>query len=282
MTLREAYALGKDLLKAAEIEEYETDAWLLLENAFGCTRNDLFMRPTMEIPGEQEALLKEYLQKRIKRIPVQQILGEQYFCGLPIKVTADVLCPRQDTEVLVEEALKRIQPGDRILDMCTGSGCILLSLLHFTKDCKGVGADLSPKALEVARYNAHHLGMDCEFIQGDLFENIEESFDMIVSNPPYIATAEIETLMPEVREHEPRMALDGMEDGLFFYRKIIGSASGYLKAGGWLMFEIGYDQGEAVSGMMKAAGYCEVEVIKDLAGLDRVVKGRWKETLQEV
>ena len=274
MTLREAFALGKNLLKTAEIEEYETDAWLLLEGACGCTRNDLFMRPEMEISKEQESLFNEYLQKRQKRIPLQQILGEQYFCGLPFRVTEDVLCPRQDTEVLVEEALKRLKPGTKILDLCTGSGCILLSLLYLKKGCQGTGSDLSGKALDVARFNAKNLGIDCELIQGDLFENIEERFDMIVSNPPYIATRELEALMPEVRDHEPRMALDGMEDGLYFYRKIIAGALYYLKDGGWLMFEIGYDQGEAVSTMMKQEGFHQVQVIKDLAGLDRVVAGK--------
>ena len=274
MTLREADALGKNLLKTAEIEEYETDAWLLLEAVLGCTRNDLFMRPEMELSKEQEEKLQEFLEKRISRIPLQQILGVQYFCGLPFRVTEDVLCPRQDTEVLVEEAMKRIRPGARILDLCTGSGCILLSLLYLTKGCQGTGSDLSGKALEVAGDNAKNLGIDCELIRGDLFENIKERFDMIVSNPPYIATKEIATLMPEVRDHEPRMALDGMEDGLYFYRKIIGSASDYLKDDGWLIFEIGYDQGEAVSTMMKREGFDQVQVIKDLAGLDRVVAGK--------
>lgn len=274
MTLREALTLGKNLLKTAEIEEYETDAWLLLEGVCGCTRNDLFMRPEMEVTGEQEERIQEFLKKRISRIPLQQILGVQYFCGLPFRVTEDVLCPRQDTEVLVEEALKRLWPGAKILDLCTGSGCILLSLLHLMKGCQGTGSDLSGKALEVAGFNAKNLGIDCELIQGDLFEPIEERFDMIVSNPPYIATKEIEDLMPEVRDHEPRMALDGMEDGLYFYRKIIAGALYYLKDGGWLMFEIGYDQGEAVSSMMKAEGFHQVQVIKDLAGLDRVVAGK--------
>lgn len=282
MTLREALTLGEDLLKAAEIEEYKTDAWLLLEGACGCTRNDLYMRGDQSIAEEQETLLKEYLKARSRRMPLQHILGVQQFMGLDFFVTPDVLCPRQDTEVLVEETLKYIKPGNSILDMCTGSGCIILSLLHYTKDCKGTGADLSESALSVAIKNGKKLGMECTFLQSDLFENIDDKYDVIVSNPPYIATKEIETLMPEVRDWEPRMALDGMEDGLFFYRKIVGASADYLNAGGWLLLEIGYDQGDAVSGMMKAAGYCEVEVIKDLAGLDRVVKGRWKQTLQEV
>ena len=274
MTLREALALGKDLLYKAEIEEYETDAWLLLEGAAKCTRNDLFLRGSEPLEEAQELLYKEYLKKREMRIPLQHILGVQCFCGLDFIVTPDVLCPRLDTEVLIEEALKRIQPGSHILDMCTGSGCIILTLLHFIRDCKGTAADLSEKALAVAIRNAEKLEKECTFVHSDLFEHIDGKFDAIVSNPPYIATKEIEALSPEVRIHEPMMALDGMEDGLFFYRKIVDASVEHLNPEGWLIFEIGHDQGEAVSEMMKSAGFCEVKVIKDLAGLDRVVVGK--------
>ena len=274
MTLREALTLGTDLLKIAEIEEYQTDAWLLLESACQCTRNDLYLRGNEPLTAAQETLYREYLEKRKGRIPVQHILGVQCFMGLDFLVTPDVLCPRLDTEVLIEEALKHIQPGSKILDMCTGSGCIILSLLHYTKDCVGTAAELSLKALEVAKSNAAKLEKQCEFIHSDLFENIEGKFDVIISNPPYIATKEIEALEPEVRIHEPMMALDGMEDGLFFYRKIVSASVEYLNPEGWLFFEIGYDQGEAVSEMMKKAGYSKVQVIKDLAGLDRVVTGK--------
>ena len=274
MTLREALTLGKDLLKQANIEEYETDAWLLLEGAAKCTRNDLYLRGNEPLSEAQETLYQAYLEKRSSRIPVQHILGVQCFCGLEFIVTPDVLCPRFDTEVLIEEAVKRIKPGSSILDMCTGSGCIILTLLHFVKNCQGTAADLSEKALAVAKKNAVKLEKECTFIHSDLFENIEGKFDVIVSNPPYIATKEIEALEPEVRIHEPMMALDGMEDGLFFYRKIVSASNKYLNPEGWLLFEIGYDQGEAVSEMMKSAGYVQVEVIKDLAGLDRVVVGK--------
>lgn len=274
MTLREALALGKDLLKKANILEYETDAWLLLEGATGYTRNDLFLRGNELLTEAQETLYQSYLENRKMRIPVQHILGVQCFCGLDFIVTPDVLCPRFDTEILIEEALKHIKPGSSILDMCTGSGCIILTLLHFTKNCTGTAADLSEKALAVAKQNGEKLGKECEFIHSDLFENINGKYDVIVSNPPYIATKEIEALEPEVRIHEPMMALDGKEDGLFFYRKIISAAVDYLTPEGWLMFEIGYDQGEQVSEMMKCSGYTEVRVIKDLAGLDRVVIGK--------
>ena len=274
MTLREALSLGRDLLKGANIEEYETDAWILLEAACGCTRNDLFLRGNEPLFKEKEELYKEYLEKRQKRIPVQHITGVQCFMGLDFFVTPDVLCPRLDTEVLIEEALKRIKPGSRILDMCTGSGCIALTLLHFVKNCTATAADLSEKALAVARKNGSRLGGECTFVHSDLFENIDGTYDVIVSNPPYIATKEIEALEPEVRIHEPMMALDGMEDGLFFYRKIVSASKGFLNPDGWLFFEIGYDQGEAVSDMMIDAGYSGVQVIKDLAGLDRVVIGK--------
>ena len=274
MTLREALALGKDLLKKVNIEEYETDAWLLLEGATKYTKTDLFLRGNDSLLEEQEMLYKEYLEKRQMRIPVQHILGVQCFCGLDFIVTPDVLCPRFDTEVLIEEALKHIRPGSSILDMCTGSGCIILTLLHFTKNCTGTGADLSEKALAVARQNAEKLKKECKFIHSDLFEYIDGKYDVIISNPPYIATKEIEALEPEVRVHEPMMALDGKEDGLFFYRKIVSASIDYLNPEGWLMFEIGYDQGEAVSKIMKSSGYTEVRVVKDLAGLDRVVIGK--------
>ena len=274
MTLREAFALGKDLLQKVNIEEFETDAWLLLEGATQCTRTELFLRGNEPLTKEQELLYKEYLTKRSRRVPVQQILGVQCFCGLDFMVTPDVLCPRMDTEVLIEEALKRIKPGSSILDMCTGSGCIILTLLHFIKDCSGTAVDLSEKALNIAKKNAEKLEKECTFIHSDLFEHIEGRYDVIVSNPPYIATKEIEALEPEVREHEPMMALDGKEDGLYFYRKIVSASVDYLNPEGWLMFEIGYDQGEALREMMKSAGYSKIQVIKDLAGLDRVVIGK--------
>jgi release factor glutamine methyltransferase len=193
--------------------------------------------------------------------------------GLSFLVDERVLCPRQDTEVLVEEVLRHLMDGSRILDICTGSGCILLSLLHFSNDCEGVGVDLSEDALEVAKANAERLGIDATFLHSDLCEKVEGQFDMVVSNPPYIASDVIPGLMPEVRDHEPRMALDGGVSGLDFYERIIPQAREHLRPGGMLFFEIGADQGEAVKALMEAQKFAEVEVIKDYAGLDRVVKG---------
>jgi release factor glutamine methyltransferase len=221
---------------------------------------------------EEEKFWAE-LGKRCEHIPLQQLLGSTEFMGLKFRVTDKVLCPRQDTETLVEEVLRYLQDGSRILDMCTGSGCILLSLLHYSNGCTGIGADLSADALEVAQNNATELGIQAEFVQSDLFEKIEGMFEVIVSNPPYIRTSQIEQLMPEVRDHEPYMALDGHEDGLFFYRKIIPDAYQHLCGGGMLFLEIGFDQGEEVQKLMQDSHFQEVQIVRDLAGQMRVVCG---------
>lgn len=204
---------------------------------------------------------------------MQHILGYQEFMGLRFQVTGDVLIPRQDTETLVEEVMRYLHDDMCILDLCTGSGCILLSLLKYSNHCKGVGSDLSEAALKVAEGNARALGLEAEFIRSDLFERITGKFEIIVSNPPYIPSGEIPELMEEVREHDPLMALDGGKDGLFFYKKIIAHAGDYLYPGGMLFFEIGCSQGDAVSRLMRQAGYQEVSVCQDLSGLDRVVSG---------
>ena len=216
------------------------------------------------------------VSRRKQRIPLQHLTGEQEFYGYPFYVNEHVLIPRQDTEVLVEEALKRKREGMKVLDLCTGSGCILLSILKNLKQGTGVGIDISEQALEVARRNAKRLGLEAAttFVLSDLFEKAQGPYDMIVSNPPYIETEEIAQLMPEVRDHEPRLALDGMSDGLYYYRSIVSQCRDYLKEDGALLFEIGAGQGAAVSELLKEAGFMSVQVIKDLAGLDRVVAGK--------
>lgn len=276
MNYKDCFIMGETRLREAGIEEASLDARLLLEYICGTNRSDLIVHGDREVTSEQEAWYAEAISKRESRIPLQHITGEQEFMGLTFRVNEHVLIPRQDTEVLVEEVMRDMMDGMRILDMCTGSGCILTSLLHYSNECEGVGVDLSPEALCVARDNSQRIiGDKCaySFIESDLFENVEGVFDVIVSNPPYIQTKVIDTLMPEVRLHEPMMALDGSEDGLVFYRKIVEEGRAYLRKEGRLYFEIGYDQGEAVSRLMEDAGFCEVKVIKDLAGLDRVVCG---------
>ena len=273
MQYQKLYRMGKDRLTEAKIPEAELDARLLLEEVCGTDRNDLLVHGDKEVPPEQCDRYVEYIQRRQKREPLQQITGYQEFMGLRFKVTPDVLIPRQDTETLVEEVMRYLHDGMHLLDMCTGSGCILLSLLKYSNDCEGTGCDISEKALKVAEENAKELSLNASFVQSNLFENISGKYEFIVSNPPYIPTGVIPTLMEEVRDHEPVSALDGREDGLYFYRKIVEKAGEYLYPGGMLFFEIGYDQAEKVSSLMREAGYQEVTVCKDLAGLDRVVYG---------
>ena len=273
MQYQELYRMGKDRLTEAKVPEAELDARLLLEEVCGTDRNDLLVHGDKEVPPEQCDRYVEYIQRRQKREPLQQITGYQEFMGLRFKVTPDVLIPRQDTEILVEEVMRYLHDGMHILDICTGSGCILLSLLKYSNDCEGTGCDISEKALKVAEENAEMLSLNASFVQSNLFENISGKYEFIVSNPPYIPTGVIPTLMEEVRDHEPVSALDGREDGLYFYREIVEKAGEYLYPGGMLFFEIGYDQAEKVSSLMRQAGYQEVTVCKDLAGLDRVVYG---------
>lgn len=273
MTLREAWNLGKKRLTAAEVPDADLDAWYLLEWCTGVSRSHYLAYPDEIISHDQEEQYRASLVKRERRIPLQQITGEQEFMGLSFYVNEHVLIPRQDTEILVEETAKFLRDGMQFLDLCTGSGCILLSLLHLKPGVEGTGVDLSPEALKVAEKNRERLGAKATLIQSDLFDKIESAFDVIVSNPPYIKRAEIETLMDEVRLHEPYMALDGHEDGLYFYRKIAEEAPKYLRAGGGLFLEIGCDQGACVAELLRQQGFADVKVVKDLAGLDRVVEG---------
>lgn len=278
MTLRQAYEEGIERLKEAGIEEAGLDAWYLLEYVTGINRATYFADSNQDMKDSHRVTYQTLISERETRIPLQHLTGVQEFMGLEFRVNEHVLIPRQDTEILVETALEKINTKKplRVLDMCTGSGCILLSVLSYgRKKCEitGVGVDVSDKALQVAKENARNLQVDAEWIESDLFSGISEKFDMILSNPPYIPSAVIKTLQPEVREHDPLLALDGKEDGLYFYRKITEESRNYLQPGGWLIFEIGAEQGEAVSSYLKQNGFVQVAVKKDLTGLDRVVCG---------
>lgn len=273
MTLKEAYEYGQKRLAKAEIDDAVLDAWYLLEHITGISRAIYFLRMNEEMNEQMEVQYKEYLETRANHIPLQHITGVQEFMGIEFNVNEHVLVPRQDTEVLVEEALKVLKSGMEVLDMCTGSGCIILSLMKFAKEISGTAVDISEEALKVAKSNADNLEATVEFIQSDLFENVNGAYDVIISNPPYIRTSVIDELKDEVKFHDPLLALDGKEDGLFFYRKIIKESLNYLKPNGRLYFEIGHDQGEEVKKLMEEAGFVEVAVKKDLAGLDRVVYG---------
>ncbi len=282
MTYKELYEFGKIKLAEAGIAEAALDARLLLEYICHTDRNELIVHAERERSDMEEQFYRVLIEKRASRIPLQHVTGEQEFMGLCFKVNQHTLIPRQDTEILVEEALHRLGDGMRILDMCTGSGCILLSLLKYSNECEGIGIDISEKALAVARENAERLQLDAVFLEGDLFSPLEgfvserttdRLFDMIVSNPPYIETAVIETLMPEVRDHEPAAALDGREDGLYFYRRIIAQAPLHMRKGAHLLFEIGCGQGDMVMSLMREAGFEQVGLFQDYAGLNRVVCG---------
>lgn len=298
-TCREVYEEGAALLQG--LEDGRLDARLLLEHYCGIPAHRLLADPETAVePGARDAFM-EAVHKRAAREPLAYIIGEQSFMGLPFVVSPDVLIPEQDTENLVEEALRYLEDGSRILDLCTGSGCILLSLLHYSNECIGVGTDISGPALRIARQNAQTLGLADRvvWLEGDLFDALGSlksqgekdtapdkamqpvpfndpfsgllKYDMIISNPPYIRTGVIETLAPEVRCAEPRLALDGGEDGLDFYRRIIQQAPAYLVIGGRLMLEIGYDQGEDVAALLREEGYYGVEIIQDYNRNDRVV-----------
>lgn len=284
---------GIRILDAAAIEEARLDAWLLLEYTADITRTWYFVHMDEILDEEKEARYLDLCVQRAKHIPLQHLTGQAYFMGYEFMVDERVLIPRQDTEVLVEEAISHMKDvrNPRILDMCTGSGCILLSLLKEFTDATGTGVDISEDALAVAGKNRESLGLSdrAELIQSDLFSgtyfeknsgNEHREYDMLISNPPYIRTAEIEELMDEVRLHDPRLALDGRDDGLYFYEEITAQAGECLKPGGWLMYEIGCDQGSDVAEIMKKNGFTEIEIRKDLAGLDRVVIGR-KHTQEE-
>ena len=221
----------------------------------------------------------EKISKREEHIPLEYILGYTEFMGLTFLVREGVLIPRQDTELLVERVLnylkQKIQGKKvKVLDMCTGSGCIAISIKKLAENVDVTAVDLSPKALKVAIDNAKQLDAKVTFIESDLFENVSGKYDIIVSNPPYISKSDIETLMEEVKNHEPMMALDGDEDGLIFYKKISEKLNEYLSDDGMIFYEIGYDQGKTVPDILKQYNFKDINVYKDLSGNDRVVIAR--------
>lgn len=268
---------GKRLLLQADIREAALDAWLLLEYVTGMSRSRYFLISTAEMPVKEEEDYFSLVEQRASHKPLQYITGVQEFMGMMFLVDEHVLIPRQDTEILVETALEKIRKESvkpKVLDLCTGSGCIGISLAKLS-EAAVTCSDISPEALCVAERNAASLGAAVRLVQSDLFAGLHgEIYDYILSNPPYIRRKDIETLMPEVRNFEPRAALDGTEDGLAFYRRITGEAGEYLRKGGWLMYEVGCDQTDAVSGFLRLQGYTEIQVKKDYAGLDRVVLAR--------
>lgn len=281
----ETYHHAVALLAEHEVPDAALDAWYLLEYVTGFHRAEYFLRAKEQIPKEQEQKFFSLIRRRCERIPLQHLTGVQEFMGFPFAVSPATLIPRQDTECLVEEAIKYLQQyekeysfGARVLDLCTGTGCIIISLAKLCSLSYAAGTDISEEALNIAKKNALNLGAVAEFYCGDLFAALpqNEPFDLIVSNPPYIRTQDLVGLMPEVREHEPVTALDGAEDGLKFYREIIQAAPGYLSDGGQLLFEIGCGQAEEVRMLMDQRGFMELRTGRDYASLDRIVSGIWR------
>lgn len=280
LTYRSALRSAACELEAAGIEEAKQDAWLLFEFAVGISRSQYFLLQDALLTEDQEEIYFSMIRKRKLRVPLQHITGRQEFMGLEFDVDEHVLIPRQDTELLVETAMD-LYRGGKILDLCTGSGCVAISLAILLENRRAevTGTDISSRALETAEKNNQKLCTEktrVRFYQGDLFDALPEgeTFDLIVANPPYIASGEIADLMPEVRDFEPLSALDGGKDGMYFYRRIMAEAPGYLEEGGALVMEIGCGQGAEVSRLLKESGFRDIRIRKDYAGLDRVVSGR--------
>ena len=278
-TLVQAWTAARDRLKTTGVDTPVIDARLLLEAAAGATRADLLADPHRPLTDEQVQTLGAYLERRERREPIAHILGRKGFWTVLLGVGPQVLTPRPDTELVVIAALERLEPAApaRILDLGTGSGAILLALLAERPAAKGLGVDISEEALAVARENAANLGLAgrAALLRGDWTAGLEPaSFDLVVSNPPYIASDEIPTLDPEVRQYEPLEALDGGPDGLDAYRRLAPEILQVLAPGGGFVVEIGHDQGQAVTALFEAAGAAELELRQDLGGRDRVVAGR--------
>ena len=292
MKVRELLNEGTEKLEAAGIDNAAYDARVILEDAYGLDAAGLLMNLNRDIcpgalggtepsdmrecPGDCGAIstFNMGINMRLRHVPLQHIIGHTGFMGLDFKVSRDVLIPRQDTETLVETVLGREKdPMISILDLCTGSGCIAVSLKKLGGYAQVAASDLSDKAMGLAMRNASINDTEIRLIKSDLFKDIDSRFDVIVSNPPYIPTEEIETLSPEVRDHDPRMALDGGADGLDIYRRIVSECRDVLNAGGRLYMEIGFNQAAAVGVLMKEANFRDIEVVKDLAGKDRGIFG---------
>ena len=278
-SLKGLLADGTKMLTQAGIDEAELDARYILEYITGLNSAQYFIHSEDIIEKNKAEEFFRLIERRSKRIPLSYVIGTRDFFGLTFKVNENVLIPEQETELLVEEVIKYSE-GKAVLDMCTGSGCIAISIALFGKPSKVAASDISEKALEVARENAKSLKAgEISFIQGDMFENVTDKFDIIVSNPPYIETGEIDELMPEVRDYIPRLALDGDIDGLKFYRIISKEAVKKLNKNGRIFYEIGYNQSRAVASILLENGFTDVNIMKDYSGLDRIVMAKLDEKL---
>lgn len=275
MKIDELLKEGKIKLTENKIEDANLIARVLLEFILKIDRNELIKKQLQEIEKEKEEEYKQKIEQILQGMPLQYITNSQEFMKLNFFVNENVLIPQPDTEVLVEEVIKiaQIESKTKILDICTGSGCIGVSLAYYLKNAKITMSDISKNAIEIAKKNAKENKVleKTKFIKSDLFENIKEKFDIIVSNPPYIETDVIKNLSKQV-QNEPKIALDGGKDGLLFYRKLINEAPNFLNDNGYLCMEIGYNQKEKVIELAKQEEtFSKIEAIKDLSGNDRVI-----------
>lgn len=280
ITISEAINGSFNILKAANVETPLLEARSILCSLLKCQIAFLYAHGGDELDSGLAALFFEQIKKRSEGVPLQYITGIQEFMSLEFQVNGNVLIPRQDTEILVETMISEFSGQSRkieILDLCTGSGCIGVSLSYYLKYSRVTALDISKEALDVAVSNARTHGLEdrIEFVQGNLFEKLTGKYDAIVSNPPYIPEADIGSLSIEVRDFEPRLALDGGKDGLDFYRKICREAPRYLVQGGVLAFEAGFGQAAFVAEFMSPL-FTDIKIVKDFAGIDRVVFGRLK------
>ena len=269
MTDKELFELGK---KSINSNEPDTDALILFEYVTNKDRNELYLYPEAQERDEVVSKYLELIERRNTGEPVQYITGKTFFYGLEFMCVKDTLIPRFDTEVLVEEAIKTVPKEAKVLDLCTGTGSIIIALKKNRGDIKAKGSDISDKAIECAKDNSNRNKCDVEFLISDMFKNIDDKFDCIISNPQYIEKKVIDELDVTVKEYEPITALSGGEDGLDFYRIIAKESPRYLNEEGMLLLEIGYDQGESVSALLSKEGFNRIKVIKDLNGLDRVIE----------
>lgn len=274
-------AWTKDYLLSKGVENARLEAEWLLCAATGLDRVGLYLQYDKPLNDSELAAYRALVARRARREPLQHILGSQEFCGLDYQVTPDVLIPRHDTELLVSEAVRLHPEAMSVLDIGTGSGCIAVSLQKLLSGATVTATDISEAALAVAARNAEKHAVRIEFLHGSLFAPVAgRRFDLIVSNPPYIPTADIGTLEQEVRDHDPRAALDGGVDGLLAYRSLVPAAAGHLNPGGGLLVEIGIGQAADVSALFRQTGsFCEPIVALDSGGIERVVAAQLKESV---
>lgn len=279
MTLKEVYLLGKEKIKGSGIDNAGLEASILISNVFGIDKIEIYTHPETEVGIERLKQFEEIIERRIRREPIGYILGETEFYSRKFFVGRDVLIPRPETEKLVEEALNIMGyiSSPLVIDVGTGSGCIAITIGSERSDSMIIASDISFHAISLAKENARRLDVqNISFVNSDLLNFVKErSFDIVVSNPPYVSETELDSLEPDIKDFEPIVALRGGEDGLDCVRRVALGAISVLKTGGWCIMEIGGDQNKEAMEILRAFGYRDISFSEDLSGIKRVIKGRW-------